>query len=210
MRRASVLCLYALLLTMALSGNAFAGHVDTAFNPAHLKAINREREKYGLNPVTMSRTMNKAIAIRAKEQEELYGHSRPDGRDCWSVLGDVDPNFEWSPSGENCFKGPNTVAMAMEGWMNSSGHRANILSSECKRVGIATYVDDNGMCYWVQMFSRNAPDEDYYGEYDGDNGGDGGYRNPLEPTSDSSAGCSSGFGVLALMALAVFAMSRKG
>lgn len=60
--------------------------------------------------------------------------------------------------------------------MNSPGHRANILNKDCTRVGVGTYVDDDGLCWWVQMFSRNAPDAPYYGEDDGDNNGgsDGG------------------------------------
>lgn len=197
-----------IIIFLVYCAPAFAGKIDTGFDPEHLRAINKERTSHGLDPVTMSRTLNKAMQIRAKEQVDLYGHQRPDGRDCWSVLGDVDPDFAWSPSGENCAQGYNTVASVMEGWMNSSGHRANILSPEAKRVGVATYIGDDGRIYWVQMFSRNAPDDDYYGEDDDDNHGDGGYKDTYAAAGMTNGGCDTGM-ILPFLILIVWQISAR-
>lgn len=199
----------AFVFAQIFSTAAFAGRVDPAFNQAHLKAINEEREKRGIKPLTLSKTLQKAVAIRAKELEERYAHERPDGRSCFTVLDDVDPDFAWGASGENIAMRQNTVAMVMTDWMNSKAHRENILNSDFARVGVATYVDDDGWCFWVQMFSSNAPDADYYGEDDGDNGGDGGYRDPTKPIVDTLGGCSTGAGAIALISLSAISRRRR-
>lgn len=109
------ICLTILFIISLLTIPAWAGRVDTAFNPSHLKAINRVREEHGLQPVTMSRVLNQAIGIRAREQVELFGHQRPDGTACWTVLDEVDPSFKWSPTGENCYsRGISTVDQALK------------------------------------------------------------------------------------------------
>lgn len=41
----------------------------------------------------------------------------------------------------------------MNGWMNSSGHRANILNANFKNIGVAYYVGSNGRTYWTQLFT---------------------------------------------------------
>lgn len=41
----------------------------------------------------------------------------------------------------------------MNGWMNSSGYRANILNSSFKKIGVAYYVGANGRTYWTQLFT---------------------------------------------------------
>lgn len=54
-------------------------------------------------------------------------------------------------AGENIAYGQSTPAEVMNGWMNSSGHRANILKSDFKEIGIAAFYK-NGRYYWVQLF----------------------------------------------------------
>lgn len=41
----------------------------------------------------------------------------------------------------------------MNGWMNSDGHRANILNKNYKNIGVGYYQDANGVNYWVQLFT---------------------------------------------------------
>ena len=86
--------------------------------------------------------------IRAKELVSLFSHSRPDGSDYTTVL----------PSGlnawgENVAMGQTSPEKVMESWMNSSGHRANILSSDFTLIGVGFY-ESGGEYYWVQNFGR--------------------------------------------------------
>lgn len=53
---------------------------------------------------------------------------------------------------ENIAMGYPTTAAAMNGWMNSSGHRANILNRSYRRVGVAAYQSSGGTIYWCQQF----------------------------------------------------------
>ncbi len=59
-----------------------------------------------------------------------------------------------SPVAENIAMGqPNSVAV-VRAWMNSSGHRANILNSGYRRIGVAAYRTPGGTIYWCQQFLR--------------------------------------------------------
>jgi len=55
---------------------------------------------------------------------------------------------------ENIAMGYRTTSAAMSGWMNSSGHRANILNRGYRRIGIAAYQSSGGTIYWCQQFRR--------------------------------------------------------
>ena len=56
-------------------------------------------------------------------------------------------------SGENIAYGQSSPQAVMEGWMNSSGHRANILNSNFKNIGVGLYQDERGVNHWVQLFT---------------------------------------------------------
>ncbi|MFR8737827.1 MAG: CAP domain-containing protein [Eubacterium sp.] len=56
-------------------------------------------------------------------------------------------------AGENIAWGQRSPEEVMNGWMNSSGHRANILNSSFKKIGVAYYVGANGRTYWTQLFT---------------------------------------------------------
>ena len=55
-------------------------------------------------------------------------------------------------AGENIAMGQKNPEQVMSSWMNSSGHKANILNSEFGKIGIGCYKK-NGIYYWVQMFT---------------------------------------------------------
>lgn len=106
--------------------------------------VNEAREAEGVAPLVLDDDLCKAAQIRAKELNELYSHTRPDGRDGDSVLDDN--NIKWMTMGEN-IAGVNRTEDVMPGWMNSSGHRKNILNQKFIKVGIAKCNN-----YWVQLF----------------------------------------------------------
>ena len=62
----------------------------------------------------------------------------------------------WNTCGENIAAGYTTASSVMTAWMNSSGHRANILNTSFNKLGVGLYKDPNSMYgyYWVQIFSN--------------------------------------------------------
>ena len=115
-----------------------------------LNLINEERAKEGLSPLTTTTKLKQAANKRAEETVTLFSHTRPDGSSGVSVLKEYGISYRaW---GENIAYGQKSPAAVMNAWMNSSGHRANILSSKFGKVGIGCYVH-KGVLYWTQVFT---------------------------------------------------------
>ena len=115
-----------------------------------LERINTERAKNGISPVHLHTKLSNAAQIRAKEIIQKFDHIRPDGSSCFTVLSEAEIIF-YRAVGENIAAGQRTVTEVMDAWMNSPGHRANILNEGFDSVGIG-YVSQGGKQYWVQMF----------------------------------------------------------
>lgn len=113
--------------------------------------VNEERTKAGLTPLTLDIQLGTAAQIRAEEQFTLFSHSRPNGSAYRTVL---DENgISYMGCGENVAYGFRTPQAVMEGWMNSEGHKANILHEKFTHIGIGYYVGSNGYSYWSQLFT---------------------------------------------------------
>lgn len=110
-----------------------------------------------LGPLTYDYALEKAAMQRAVEIAVAYGHSRPDGSDCVSVLKDYGYGFR--AYGENIAYGQRSAEEVFVAWREDSfdyagqGHRRNMLSSDCTRIGIACVVS-KGTKYWVQEFAK--------------------------------------------------------
>lgn len=118
-----------------------------------LDLVNAEREKEGLPALILDEELCKAADIRSTELVELYEHTRPDGRECFSVLDDQ--GISYLSAGENIAAAYTTPEGVVEGWMNSEGHRANILNAEFTKMGISLCKVDSGYYYyWVQLFTN--------------------------------------------------------
>ena len=121
---------------------------------AVLDLVNEARAAEGLAELTLDDTLCKAAAIRAAELPELFDHTRPDGTSCFTVLDEVGSYY--TSAGENIAAGQITAAEVVEAWMNSEGHRANIMSEKFGRIGIG-YLAVSGAdypTYWVQLFAN--------------------------------------------------------
>ena len=120
-----------------------------------LRIINRERHAEGLNPVTVFPKLQVVANIRANEIVTLMSHDRPNGTSCFTTLGEV--GLSYYLVGENIAAGHKTPAAVMVGFMNSEGHRANILTEKFMHVGL-DYVYNQNSTYWYhwsQMFYTN-------------------------------------------------------
>ncbi|MCD7840238.1 MAG: CAP domain-containing protein [Erysipelotrichaceae bacterium] len=114
-----------------------------------LNLINKERKSAGLSSLTMDKSLLTSAMTRAKETSIYYSHTRPTGAKFSTA-------FTKSGSlAENIAAGQSSASQVVSSWMNSSSHKANILGSKYKSIGIGcVYV--NGCYYWTQLFSSNS------------------------------------------------------
>lgn len=114
--------------------------------------VNIERENAGVSLIVLDETLCRAADIRAEELLELFDHTRPDGTLCCTVADDV--GYGGYISGENIAAGYSSAKAVVEGWMNSPGHRANILEPSHKVMGAAMVYSANSdyRYYWAQLF----------------------------------------------------------
>lgn len=117
-----------------------------------IRLVNEERASAGLAPLTESAAVSKAAAVRAKETTQSFSHTRPDGSGFSTVL--KQNGISFTTAGENIAYGQRSPQEVMNTWMNSSGHRANILSSSYTTIGVGCYQGSNGTLYWTQLFTR--------------------------------------------------------
>ena len=111
--------------------------------------VNEERAAAGLNPLTINESAMSAALVRAKEIRQSFSHTRPDGSSFSTAL--KEQGVSYRGSGENIAYGQRSPEAVMKAWMNSSGHRANILNAKYTSIGVGCY-EQNGTLYWTQLF----------------------------------------------------------
>lgn len=149
---------------VALFASLASAGIDTSFDAEHLREINSRRAANGLPPLALSETLCRAARIRAKEIMTSMSHTRPNGSSCFSALTEVS-SYSFGTCAENIAGGPANGKGAVDAFMNSEGHRANILGFDVTRIGVAAYIPGSGdvnvsgyPIYWVEMFAASAPD----------------------------------------------------
>lgn len=114
-----------------------------------IRLTNEERAKKGLGKLTGNSRLTTAAQKRAAETAQKLSHTRPNGQSWSTVLKEC--NVKYTVAGENIAYNYYTAAEAMEGWMDSQGHKANILNAKYKNIGVGLYEKD-GVKYCVQLF----------------------------------------------------------
>ncbi|MGN1338720.1 MAG: chitobiase/beta-hexosaminidase C-terminal domain-containing protein [Oscillospiraceae bacterium] len=117
-----------------------------------VRLVNIEREKYGLSPLRTNKKLMDTAQLRAQELTEYYDHTRPDGSRCFTALSQAGLNYR--SAGENIAAGYSSPKAVVDGWMNSAGHRNNILSTQFTEIGVGYAASSNSSYhgYWAQMF----------------------------------------------------------
>lgn len=116
-----------------------------------VELVNEERAKAGLSPVTLQKDVTKAAQVRATEIVQSFSHTRPNGSSFSTALQEAGVSYRGS--GENIAWGQKTPEQVMEGWMNSAGHRTNILNAKYTSIGVGYYQNASGVNYWTQLFT---------------------------------------------------------
>lgn len=125
---------------------------EHAFIKEVVNLVNTERAKEGLSPLTVNTNVQAAAMVRAKECEQVFSHTRPDGSSFSTAL--KEQNVSYKSAGENIAWGQKSPQEVMNAWMNSSGHRANIMNPNFTTIGVGYYENANGTDYWCQLFTR--------------------------------------------------------
>lgn len=115
-----------------------------------LESVNRERVSQGLEPLAIFDSLQKAAGVRAKEIADQFDHVRPDGTKCFTAI--TEQGIRYRCAGENIAAGYTSPAGVMSGWMNSAGHRGNILSEYYSHIGVGCYEGGGYGKNWVQIF----------------------------------------------------------
>ncbi|MEM1503094.1 CAP domain-containing protein [Domibacillus sp. 8LH] len=118
-----------------------------AFEQEVAKLVNQERAKVGLKALTLDTELSKVARAKSQDMKDkgYFSHQSPTYGSPFDMMKQF--GITYKTAGENIAKGQKTPAEVMEAWMNSDGHRKNILNSEFTHIGVG-YVGG----HWTQMF----------------------------------------------------------
>ena len=119
-----------------------------------LNIVNSERAKVGSPALVWDADLERVAMQRAAELAGYFTHTRPNGHDCFQALNEFGISGNYSANGENIAYGPIKPFDVMTLWMNSEGHKQNILSTDYNCIGIAK-IEQNGLNIWIQFFGYN-------------------------------------------------------
>lgn len=108
--------------------------------------VNQKRKENGFSELSYRNDIQNAANIRANEIISTFSHTRPNGSSCFTAI-----NVNYYAIGENIASGQTSATEVMNAWMNSPGHRANILGSQFSGMAVSV-VEYHGVRYWVQIF----------------------------------------------------------
>lgn len=119
-----------------------------------LKLVNSERQKAGLKPLVLSPELNNIATAKAEDMAELnyFDHTSPTYGSPFDMLQKF--GVSYSSAGENIAAGQKSAEQVMNDWMNSSGHRANILNQNYTQLGVGYTEGGSYGTEWVQLFIR--------------------------------------------------------
>jgi uncharacterized protein YkwD len=120
-------------------------------------AHNNQRAAAGLAGFAIDATLTQVARERAQDMASkgYFSHTSPTGDTAFTIIGRL--GYSYTTAGENIarnnYADSQSVSVAMNGFMNSAGHRQNILDGRFKSIGIAAVVGADGMKYFVVVFA---------------------------------------------------------
>ena len=135
--------------------NSYISFQDEAYQNEFLRRVNNERAKAGLKPVQLGDSShNNAAQERAEEIATVNSHVRPNGTKWYTVLSEY--GVTDAAAGENAAWGSVSPEEVVNAWMNSEGHRANILDPEARAMGVGYYYNSSSAWghQWIQLFTK--------------------------------------------------------
>jgi len=119
-----------------------------------IKLVNAERSKRGLQTLTANWEVSRVARYKSQDMAKkgYFSHTSPTYGSPFAMMESF--GIKYSAAGENIAKGQRTPQEVMNAWMNSAGHRSNILSPSYTQIGVGVAKDSAGRYYWTQMFIK--------------------------------------------------------
>ena len=119
-----------------------------------IRLVNVERAKAGKSALVENIKVSDISRIKSRDfiNSSYFSHTSPSYGTPFDMLRSFGITF--TAAAENIARGQRTATEVMNSWMNSSGHRANILSSTYNQIGVGVARDNNGNSFWTQIFIR--------------------------------------------------------
>lgn len=111
--------------------------------------VNKYRAENGLQPLTLNTKLSQVARMKSQDMKDkgYFSHTSPTYGSPFDMMKQF--GISYRTAGENIAMGQRTPEAVMQAWMNSDGHRANILNASYTQIGVG-YVEDGN--YWTQMF----------------------------------------------------------
>ncbi|NLK85898.1 MAG: SafA/ExsA family spore coat assembly protein [Clostridiaceae bacterium] len=118
------------------------------------RLVNAERAKAGLPALKLNWQLSRVARYKSADMANkgYFSHNSPTYGTPFKMMENFGLRF--SAAGENIAYGQRTPAEVMRDWMNSPGHRNNIMSRSFTEIGVGLAKNKNGVCYWTQQFMK--------------------------------------------------------
>ncbi len=119
-----------------------------------VRLVNTERTKRGLQPLGQNWELSRVARYKCNDmvKKGYFAHESPTYGSPFKMMESFGIRF--SAGAENIAKGQKNPQEVMNSWMNSAGHRSNIISPAYGEIGVGAAKDSNGNLYWTQMFIK--------------------------------------------------------
>lgn len=126
----------------------------TGYESEVARIVNVERSKAGLKPLTLNWEISRVARLKSQDManKNYFAHQSPTYGSPFDMLKNY--GIKYSYAGENIAKGQTSPQSVMTSWMNSSGHRANILNANYTQIGVGVVKNSSGSLIWTQQFIR--------------------------------------------------------
>jgi len=121
-----------------------------------IEITNLRRDENDVAPVRTNADLNWAAQLHSQDQadRDVMSHTGSDGSNAGQRISRQ--GYRWITYGENVAAGYPTASAVMRGWMNSAGHRRNILHPGFKDIGVGLATSDDGTRYWTMVLASRG------------------------------------------------------
>jgi uncharacterized protein YkwD len=134
------------------SGSGGAGGGAAGVLAEVVDRTNAERARHGLRALTVDQRLAAAAQAHSADmvRRAFFAHESPDGRQVWDRA--VAAGYAYRKVAENIAAGQRSAEEVVRGWMESPGHRANILDGDLTQIGVGRADGGSYGVYWTQVF----------------------------------------------------------
>lgn len=117
-----------------------------------VQLVNQERTSRGLKALSVDSALTQTATLKSQDMAKLgyFDHTSPTYGSPFDMMKQF--GISYRTAGENIAMGQTSPQQVMSAWMNSEGHRANILNSSFTKIGVGIARNSSGQYYWTQQF----------------------------------------------------------